>query len=54
MTSDERMATNMAIRAAIVAIEEIMGKNATKIVFDKANKNLLCFETRRIITSSRA
>lgn len=41
MASDERMATNMAIRAAIVAIEEIMGKNATKIVFDKANKTSL-------------
>ncbi len=41
MASEERMATNMAIRAAIVAIEEIMGKNATKIVFDKANKTAL-------------
>ena len=38
MTSEERMATNMAIRAAIVAIDEIMGKNATKIFFSKANK----------------
>lgn len=41
MTSEERMATNMAIRAAIVAIEEIMGKNATKIIFDGADKKHL-------------
>jgi hypothetical protein len=31
----------MAIRAAIVAIEEIMGKNATTIIFDGAGKRHL-------------
>ncbi len=41
MTSDERMATNMAIRSAIVAIEEIMGENATKIIFNNAGKRHL-------------
>lgn len=38
MAPDERMATNMAIRAAIVAIEEIMGENATKVIFNNAGK----------------
>jgi predicted hydrocarbon binding protein len=41
MTSDERMATNMAIRSGITAIEEIMGKNATKIILDSADKRYL-------------
>jgi predicted hydrocarbon binding protein len=41
MTSDERMATNMAIRAGIVAVEEIMGENATKIIFNNAGKRYL-------------
>jgi predicted hydrocarbon binding protein len=44
MASDERMATNMAIRAAIVAIEEIMGGNATKMIFNSAGKKDL-YET---------
>jgi predicted hydrocarbon binding protein len=41
MTSDQRMATNMAIRAAIIAIEEIMGENATKVIFNNAGKRQL-------------
>jgi predicted hydrocarbon binding protein len=45
MPSDERMATNMAIRAGITAIEEIMGTNATKIIFDGAEKTYL-FDNR--------
>jgi predicted hydrocarbon binding protein len=36
MSPEERMATNMAIRAALVAIDEIIGGNATKIIFTKA------------------
>ena len=38
MTREERMTTNIAIRSAIVAIDEIMGNNATKIFFSKAGQ----------------